>query len=391
MALFKKSGKMNPLKDITLGVDLIQEILDRTDQEIAEMDPFNILLIGKTGVGKSTLINAIFRENLAQTGIGAPVTQHLMKITKPGVPVNLYDTKGLELSEQSQRQVQTDVMELIRSLEATADPAQRIHCVWFCISSLTHRLEATEAAWINGLASLLPVIVVLTQAMDQSSTKPLQAYIQEECPEIVDCIPIVARDYELGPYTLRSFGLRELMTATFTAIPEETRRAFINAQRVDIGKKAELAMRWAKRFVYETFAVGFIPIPFADAPIIATSQVTMIAKITAIFGVSYDRAMITSLVGAMAGIGGAVVTGRMLATNLLKLVPGAGTLVTGMISGATAASITMAMARIYIEALKEVSRREYSGEKVLPEEIRRLVEHELRKYMARSQRDPADQ
>ena len=144
-----------------------------------------------------------------------------------------------------------------------------------------------------------------------------------------------------------------------------------------------MATRWAKRFVYETFAVGFIPIPFADAPIIASSQVTMIAKITSIFGISYDLALMTSIFGAMAGIGGAVVTGRALTTNLLKMVPGAGFLITGDISGSTAASLTFTMAKIYISALKEVSQREYQGETIMPEEIKRLVEAEIKKYMTR--------
>lgn len=386
MAIFSKNKKTSPMGNVTMGADLISEILSKTDEEMAEMDPINILLIGKTGVGKSTLINHIFRENLAQTGTGAPVTRHLEKISKEGVPLNLYDTKGLELSEESQRTVQSEVMTLISDLEAAGDPAQAIHCVWFCISSLSRRLEETERIWINALSLMLPVVVVLTQAIDEAGARELKQYVLAQCPQIVDCIPVVARPYELGPYTLNSYGLKELMIKTYRSIPDQVKPAFINAQRVDIEKKAELARRWAKRFVYETFAVGFIPIPFADAPIIATSQVTMIAKITSIFGISYDRAMMTSVVGAMAGIGGAVVTGRTLTTNLLKLVPGAGLLVTGTISGSTAAGITLAMSRIYISALKEVSRREYSGDKVMPEELRHLVEIEMRKYMERNKR-----
>lgn len=68
MAIFNKNKKKNPVGGITMGVDLISEILDRTNLEMAEMTPINIMLIGKTGVGKSTLINHIFRENLAKTG-----------------------------------------------------------------------------------------------------------------------------------------------------------------------------------------------------------------------------------------------------------------------------------------------------------------------------------
>ena len=36
---------------------------------------FNLAIFGKTGAGKSTLINAIFGEAVAKTGIGEPVTQ----------------------------------------------------------------------------------------------------------------------------------------------------------------------------------------------------------------------------------------------------------------------------------------------------------------------------
>lgn len=67
------------------------------------MNPVNIMVVGKTGVGKSTLINNLFRENLALTGIGRPITKHLRRISKEGVPLVLYDTRGLELSLEVQK------------------------------------------------------------------------------------------------------------------------------------------------------------------------------------------------------------------------------------------------------------------------------------------------
>ncbi|WYX20332.1 GTPase [Achromobacter xylosoxidans] len=46
----------------------------------------NILVAGKTGVGKSTLINAVFRGELAKTGAGKPVTQTTQEFSRPGHP-----------------------------------------------------------------------------------------------------------------------------------------------------------------------------------------------------------------------------------------------------------------------------------------------------------------
>jgi 50S ribosome-binding GTPase len=53
----------------------------------------NLAVFGKTGVGKSTLINAIFGEEVARTGIGRPVTEgSRLYVTRSG-SLGLYDRK----------------------------------------------------------------------------------------------------------------------------------------------------------------------------------------------------------------------------------------------------------------------------------------------------------
>lgn len=41
------------------------------------MSEINILIAGSTGVAKSTLINAIFQENLDEMGQGRPITREI--------------------------------------------------------------------------------------------------------------------------------------------------------------------------------------------------------------------------------------------------------------------------------------------------------------------------
>ena len=38
------------------------------------MKNVNVVIMGKTGVGKSTLVNAVFKRKLAKTGVGAAIT-----------------------------------------------------------------------------------------------------------------------------------------------------------------------------------------------------------------------------------------------------------------------------------------------------------------------------
>jgi uncharacterized protein (DUF697 family) len=101
-------------------------------------------------------------------------------------------------------------------------------------------------------------------------------------------------------------------------------------------------------------ATGAIPIPFADAPLLIGEQVAMMVAINSVFGFSVSKDALKSLALAAVGVGGAAVVGKTIAANLLKLIPGAGSIAGGTISAATAGLITLALGKAYIEVCKAI-------------------------------------
>src|SRR5947209_3637743 len=69
------------------------------NEALRERGHVNVLIAGRTGVGKSTLVNAVFQGDFATTGHGRPVTMQTREITKEGVPLSIFDTRGLEMAE----------------------------------------------------------------------------------------------------------------------------------------------------------------------------------------------------------------------------------------------------------------------------------------------------
>lgn len=86
---------------MTIEMDKIaQDAINAIAEKVKKLNNLNIIVAGKTGVGKSTLINSVFKDKLAETGMGKPVTTHMRKITKKGVPLAIYDTRGFELGKE---------------------------------------------------------------------------------------------------------------------------------------------------------------------------------------------------------------------------------------------------------------------------------------------------
>lgn len=361
--------------------EMMKLLEEKLKNENSNLKPANILIVGKSGVGKSTLINSIFREKMAATGVGSPVTQHLRKITKDGVPISIYDTKGLELDAKVQEIIKKEINDEKLFLLKSLNPDKYIHIVWYCINSGSNRLEDFETDLINELSKDWPVILVLTQNHGKAHYE-FTKYVENRNLNVKSVRPVLAQEYEFDEeYIKKPFGLKELVETTYECLPEAYRRAFVNAQIVDLDKKVANSQKAILTAVGTAFGVGYIPIPFSDAAILVPIQIGMIAAITSAFGISHDKELMAAVLASTIGAGGATAAGKAIVANTMKLIPGVGQAIGRTISGSTAALLTATLGFAYCEALKALAPRIYSGEKIDNKEIIRVISEYYTNYL----------
>ena len=353
----------------------------------------NIIVVGKTGVGKSTLINAIFRENLAEnlaeTGIVKPITDHIRKISKKNIPLTIYDTRGFEMGKEVQKQVKDEVVDTINKGLATQDINKTIHCIWYCINAASNRVEQEEIEWIKELScdnqiTQVPIIIVLTQSFSKKNAQALRKMLLDEKLDVVQIVPVLAQDYELGDdYVIKSYGLNELIHVMSQTLPDELMETLQNVQIASLDQKKRHAQKVVATTTLAATGVGAAPIPFSDCVALVPVQLSMIATITVIFGFDINKSILTIFLSSTIGAGGATVLGKTIVTNLIKFIPGAGTVVGGAISAGTAGVITAALGEAYIRIMELIFKGEMSiddlSTKKGKEEMATLFKNELKK------------
>lgn len=348
---------------------IVKQCLETIQEKINDLNTLNILVIGKSGVGKSTLINTMFRGELAKTGLGRPITQEIRKIEKKDVPLVIYDTPGFELSSSQQKQVKEEIIELLEQGARSKDINDAIHCIWYCINVGANRtFDETELQWLRTLTSenqkfKVPIFIVLTQAIPKKKAQEMKHLIEKENLDIVKVVPVLAKDMEFDDeYTAKAYGLDHLVDLMSEALPQELEKAFQNVQIANLEAKKKNARKAIATAVSASFTEGFTPIPFADAALLVPTQVSMIAAITIIYGFEANKRFLTAFMSATIGPLLATGLGRTLSANLLKLIPGAGSLGGGLISATTASLITTAMGEAYIRLMEMIIKGEIRKE-----------------------------
>jgi len=152
-------------------------------------------------------------------------------------------------------------------------------------------------------------------------------------------------------HTLSPMGLEDLVEVTMSLLPEGARRAFTAAQSVSMRHKRQQAHRTVISSAGAAAVAAATPIPFADAALLVPIQIGMLARVSVLYGLHVTRSYLKGLVTAAIGPTAATLGGQAIVRNLLKLLPGAGTALGGVVSATTAATLTTALGELYIATL----------------------------------------
>ena len=235
-------------------------------------DSTNVLIIGKSGVGKSSLLNYIFGRELQKVGVGAPVTK--MEIKKftykydDHFEMHIYDTWGLEPSVQKAEDWKNTIFKEIGRHDEEKI-SEWFNTIIFCLNAKSARVEDFE---IDIMEELLReknhVTIALTHCNSKSDPDGivLRESVKEEltkrgieAPDDRNFVFVSNVRKKLLGGTVEQFGKEEIFISIIrnvwaslkSKVPYQTRRKFENSFAL---KKAELlkkpdSLKWIVPFM----------------------------------------------------------------------------------------------------------------------------------------------
>ncbi|MFO0685797.1 MAG: hypothetical protein U0234_27310 [Sandaracinus sp.] len=177
-----------------------------------------------------------------------------------------------------------------------------------------------------------------------AATAALKKKLDEGGLSLPRAIPCAA----LAPQEAR-WNLREVADELWARLPEQTHVEAVRALPVGQERRRELARIIANRAATIGVTIGLAPIPFSDAILLMPLQGMMVTGIAYVAGQPWDRRAALEWLGSVGLMGGAAMGLRWSAQQLLKLVPGAGTLVSASIAGAGTLAIGRSAIAYFID------------------------------------------
>ncbi|GEM_PF-1055604 len=217
----------------------------------------NILVLGKTGVGKTSLLNYLYGLELP-VGAGLPKTGkgiHENTFVREGVAYHIFDSWGLEAD--SLPEWRKEVLALVGKRNTSPRMDEWFHAVYYCFSANSARIEDVEVDEI--IVPLLKmgskVLIILTNAEDgfrkKEKIEGMQAYLKEKLAQAVPggadtpVIPVVSvAGQTLAGDPITRTGRSEVLAAASYSLADDIRKRVPAIYRANVRRKIEA---WKER------------------------------------------------------------------------------------------------------------------------------------------------
>jgi len=222
--ILKEIGKVYSQQFEQLGSKLIQEkhnsIFQRIKNDIKQIKSLNFMIAGFTGVGKSTLTNALLKFNEAEESDGIdPKTKEMKSYSNPnGFPgLTIIDTIGVE-PDNVQRNI-SEIKKMIKEKfdENLNDPEKALHGILYCIKNSPgdKRITKEEINYIKELNKLYGdgdiVIIVFTRTINNKTEERKKLLKEKLNNDNIKIVEILAKDEMIYGYNIKAFGIEKLI------------------------------------------------------------------------------------------------------------------------------------------------------------------------------------
>jgi uncharacterized protein (DUF697 family)/GTP-binding protein EngB required for normal cell division len=326
------------------------------------MEKGNVLVMGYSGVGRSTLIKTVLGEESMKKKTqpsSASKDPDFQVYENPGISFRLVDTIGLEPGIFKELKTVNAVKKWSGENIKKSKAGNYINVIWFCVDRYTAKLfPKTMASFMNAISvwKNVPIVVVITQAYDDEDTEETKKLIEDcflskkkYCTRLTAVVSVVAKPRTTdGGEILPPKGITELIELTNDLLPEGSRAAQKDIAKYNLSRKRAMSQAVISLATIAGITVGGVASPVADIMILKPTESLEIESIFKIWGIRKTKKA-KELIKSIVELGTLGTTAKMLASSL-KLIPGiniGGAVINAFIAGTIVFGIGEASSYIF--------------------------------------------
>jgi uncharacterized protein (DUF697 family)/GTPase SAR1 family protein len=344
------------------------DALRETEELVDDSRPPRLYVFGRSGAGKSSLINALANKEVADVGTVEPTTveSEMYHVEFPDryASWDIVDSRGLFESVSPDGDVPADTVEFmkedleeyrpdilihvmtpdqVRAGEEDFETVQTLRSelgdlfppIVYCLNKVD--MHASPSEWppdeheslAGDIKSNLDFVARILGEGEKTAfddNRPLHGY-KFDSDEHIGVVPAYLK--EEGEY----WNVETLSWLIGDFLPTDARLQFIQAQQRDELMR-DMSRDLTKRFAGISAGVGAYPTSLADFPPLTAMQLLLVGMIGGFSCREIERETVEDYLSSMGGTTLAAVGFRGLARGIIQFVPGFGQAVSGAVAGA---------------------------------------------------------